>query len=105
MQGSSVAISADGNTAIVGGPDDNIDASGTTGVGAAWVFIRSGGAWVQQGPKLVGSGAVGQGFSVALSADGNIAIVGGPFTDKAFKCWRSMGVHPETVAYGNSRQS
>ena len=34
----------------------------------------------QQGPKLVGTGAVGtaqQGFSVSLSADGNTAIVGG----------------------------
>ena len=36
--------------------------------------------FTQQGPKLVGTGAVGaadQGQSVALSADGNTAIVGG----------------------------
>jgi hypothetical protein len=74
-QGTSVALSADGITAIVGGPLDNSD------VGAAWVFTRSGGVWTQQGPKLFGSGAVGaaqQGASVALSADGNTAIVGGP---------------------------
>jgi hypothetical protein len=73
-RGISVALSADGNTAIVGGPLDNSSA------GAAWVFTRSGGVWTQQGPKLVGSGAVNpanQGFSVALSADGNIAIIGG----------------------------
>src|SRR4029450_11620374 len=76
-QGASVALSADGNTAIVGGPSDN----GTTG--AAWVFTRSGGVWKQQGTKLVGSGAgepplpLGQGMSVALSADANTAIVGG----------------------------
>jgi hypothetical protein len=73
-QGSSLALSADGNTAIVGGKSDN----GSTG--AAWVFTRSGGVWTQQGAKLVGSGAVGttsiQG-SVALSADGNTAIMGG----------------------------
>jgi hypothetical protein len=72
-QGVSVALSADGNTAIVGGPDD----------GAAWVFTRSNGVWTQQGNKLVGTGAVGpipaeQGTSVALSADGNTAIIGGP---------------------------
>jgi hypothetical protein len=63
----------------VGGPLDNADSSGY-GVGAAWVFTRSGGVWTQQGSKLVGSGAVGaaeQGSSVALSADGNTAIVGG----------------------------
>jgi hypothetical protein len=70
-QGWSVALSGDGNTAIVGGP---------LAPGAAWVFTRSNGVWVQQGPKLVGTGAVGnaqQGQSVALSADGNTAMVGG----------------------------
>jgi hypothetical protein len=73
-QGRSVALSADGNTALVGGDGDN------GGIGAAWVFTRSGGAWTQQGSKLVGSNAVGnsqQGIAVALSADGNTAIVGG----------------------------
>ena len=52
-QGCSVALSADGNTALVGGPDDN------SGEGAAWVFTRSGTTWTQQGPKLVGTGAAG----------------------------------------------
>ena len=76
-QGYSVAISADGNIAIVGGPDDNHAA----GTGAAWVFARSGGVWTQQGSRLIGTGAVGtvhQGASVAISADGTTAIVGGP---------------------------
>jgi hypothetical protein len=75
QQGISVAVSADGNTAIVGGPNDN------QAVGAAWVFTRSGGVWTQQGAKLVGASAAGnahQGYSVALSADGNTAILGGP---------------------------
>ena len=85
QQGQSVSLSADGNTAIVGGPGDNN--SETYAAGAAWVWTRSGGVWTQQGTKLVGSGAVGivgsggvnasQGFSVSLSADGNTAIVGG----------------------------
>src|SRR6201997_5656286 len=80
-QGTSVALSADGNTAIVGGPDDNFSAGANSGAGAVWVFTRSGGVWSQQGSKLVGTGAVGnarQGTSVALSADGNTAIVGAP---------------------------
>jgi hypothetical protein len=75
LQGSSVALSADGNTAVVGGLEDDGFA------GAAWVWTRSGAVWTQQGPKLVGAGAVGsayQGISVALSADGNTALVGGP---------------------------
>ena len=92
-QGHSVSLSADGNTAIVGGPFDN----GTAG--AAWVWTRSGGHWTQQSTKLVGSGAVGhaaQGWSVSLSADGNTAIVGGPFDNhNAGAAWvwkRSAGV-------------
>src|SRR6516165_10078707 len=71
----SVAVSADGNTAIVGGWSDN------SKTGAAWVFTRNGGVWTQQGKKLVGTDALGsarQGMSVALPADGNTAIVGGP---------------------------
>ena len=74
FQGCSVAISSDGNTAVAGGYFDNNDA------GAVWVFTRSGGVWTQQGPKLVGTGAVGsfvyQGYSVAISADGNTIIEG-----------------------------
>lgn len=72
-QGSAVALSADGNTALIGGYDDN------NNMGAAWVWIRTGAVWTQQGAKLVGTGGSGsqQGKSVALSADGNTAIVGG----------------------------
>src|SRR4051812_39416573 len=62
-QGSSVALSADGKTAIVGGPGDG------NGGGAAWVFIRDGNGTWQQAQKLVGTGASGlakQGFAVAI---------------------------------------
>ncbi|HVN75193.1 MAG TPA: hypothetical protein VMT19_02670, partial [Thermoanaerobaculaceae bacterium] len=74
-QASATAISSDGNTAIAGGYLDS------TGTGAAWVFARSAGAWAQQGDKLVGTSPTGnanQGWAVAISADGNTAIVGGP---------------------------
>src|SRR6185369_6293597 len=73
-QGNSVALSADGSTAIVGANEDN------GGAGAAFVYLRTGGIWKQQGPKLVGLSAGGparQSNAVALSADGNTAIVGG----------------------------
>lgn len=93
MLGTSVALSADGSTLLVGGPRDaNPDR------GAAWVFVREGSLWVQQGSKLTGAEApedAGEeeqcaeespeeaeecafGNSVALSADGNTALVGGP---------------------------
>jgi hypothetical protein len=59
-QGVSVALSADGNTAVVGGYGDNFVYPSPTG--AAWVYTRSGGIWTQQGNKLVGSGAVGSAY-------------------------------------------
>ncbi len=83
FQGIAVALSADGDTALVGGFSDGY---GAGGVGATWAFTRSGSTWAQQGSKLVGTGAIGtagQGYSVALSADGNTALVGG-FLDNAF---------------------
>jgi hypothetical protein len=52
-QGVSVGVSADGNTAVVGGYGDS------SNVGAAWVFTRSSGVWTQQGGKLIGASAVG----------------------------------------------
>jgi hypothetical protein len=110
-QGASVALSGDGNTAIVGGNNDN------SGAGAAWVFIRSGGVWKQQGSKLVGTGTIGnagQGLSVALSSDGNTAIVGGSndnsFAGAAWVFTRSSGVWSQqaklvgTGADGNAQQ-
>ena len=85
-QGMSVALSADGSTAIVGGPGpNNVDRDRSPSIGpagAAWIFIRRGGVWAQQGGKLVGTtdapggGLFSQGAAVALSADGNTAIVG-----------------------------
>ncbi len=72
-QGSSVAISADGNTVVEGGPVANYQ-------GAVWVFTQSGGVWTQQGQKLVGTGGHGQqmqGWSVAISSDGNTILEGG----------------------------
>ena len=44
------------------------------------MFTRSGSTWTQQGEKLTGSGEGGPsefGDSVALSSDGNTALIGG----------------------------
>jgi hypothetical protein len=72
--GDSVALSADGRTALVGAPLDS------EGRGAAWVFVKTEAGWVQQGGGLFPSDVVGQaevGSAVALSEDGDVAIVGG----------------------------
>jgi hypothetical protein len=97
-QGTSVALSSDGNTAVVGGFNDNNEANGGNGAGAAWVFTRSERVWRQQA-KLVGTETVGtamQGYSVSISDDGDTVIVGGPLdNDDAGAAWvftRSYGV-------------
>jgi hypothetical protein len=72
--GQTVALSADGNTALIG-VDGNDNKAG-----AAWVFVREGSVWSQEGTELLPSdenGAGAFGYSVALSADGNTALIGG----------------------------
>ena len=76
--GRSVAISANGNIAAVGGVQDS------NSIGATWIFTRNTHSiWAQYGIKLVGSGFSGsivwQGDynTVSLSADGTILLVGG----------------------------
>jgi len=77
LQGETVALSADGNTVAIGGPSDN------SGVGAVWIFVRSGTTWSQQA-KLVGTGYtigssnVFMGRALSISADGNTVAIGGP---------------------------
>jgi hypothetical protein len=79
-QGSSVSLSADGNTLAIGGIGDNGKA------GAVWIFTRSGTGWARQGSRLIGTDAVGkaaQGNCVALSADGNTLVESGYWDDSS----------------------
>ncbi|MFL2547437.1 MAG: integrin [Candidatus Rariloculaceae bacterium] len=87
--GSSVAMSDDGNTILVGALDEdggqatiNGDESDNSarGSGAAYVFVRNGSRWSQQG-YIKGSNtqaADAFGATVAMSADGNTLAVGAP---------------------------
>ncbi|WP_437911056.1 DNRLRE domain-containing protein [Sorangium sp. So ce327] len=92
------AIAMSGDTAIVGAPGS-----------AAYVFVKSGGAWTQQARLVPGDGAAGDGFgaSVAISAD--TAVVGAPWgaggAGAAYVFVRSGGVWSEQaklVASGGS---
>jgi phage gpG-like protein len=87
----SLALSADGNTALIGSPDEYrvIGSHGVYGAGAVYPFLRTGSTWAPQGERLTGSEEVypeqyavinGSAFgdSVALSADGSTALIGGP---------------------------
>lgn len=92
--GSALAVSADGNTIVVGAPHESSAARGINGnaadnslynAGAAYVFVRRGDAWVQQ--AYVKASNAGQsdlfGMSVAVSADGNTMAVSAPWERSA----------------------
>ena len=64
---------------FAGGPQSR---QRTARTGAAWVFTRSGGTWTQLAHKPKPrdqQGRAGFGYAVALSADAETAIIGGPF--------------------------
>ncbi len=74
--GGAVALSADGQTALVGGILH--DSAAGTNTGCAEVFVESGGSWSAQA-DLQGSDAMSEdsaGWSVALDATGVRALVG-----------------------------
>ena len=70
--GTSVSISLDGSTTIVGAQ------SNSSYTGAAYVFTRSGSTWTQQEKLTASDGAAGDffGWSVSLSSDGSTVLIG-----------------------------
>jgi cysteine-rich repeat protein len=90
--GSSVALSDDGNTLVVGAISEQSRATGIGGnqadnsaydAGAVYVFVRDGAIWSQQAyVKASNSGADDRfGYSLALSGDGNTLVVGALYED------------------------
>lgn len=75
---SASALSADGTTALI---SSIFGAGGRSG--EASVFVRSGATWTQQGPSFTPYGDTGNsapwfGASAALSASGDVAVIGAP---------------------------
>ena len=85
--GYSVALSANGETALVGAPREANKFLFEGTEGAAYVFTASGSTWTQQaklevtGKELLETTELGGhtffGSSVDLSGDGNTALIGG----------------------------
>ena len=76
--GTSVALSANGEVALVGGPGGGYAPSND---GAAYLYAESAGTWPST-PTATFAGAPGSGgklgSAVALSAEGTVALVGAP---------------------------
>jgi hypothetical protein len=96
--GVSVALSDDANTILIGSLDEDCRCTGIihgptdvggndqpsdTSTGAAYVFVRSGSTWTQQAyikPSTIHRGDW-FGNRLALSGDGNVALIGAPLED------------------------
>ena len=99
--GHSVAISGDGNTIVAGTSDEaclnggvnpsgcDVDTFppelGSGSAGAAYVWVRSGGAWTEQAFLKASNPELADLFAVrlALSGDGSRLVVGAPMEDSA----------------------
>jgi outer membrane protein assembly factor BamB len=83
--GDSVTLSTNGETTLIGADDDDF------GAGGAWAFVRTPTGFAQQGPELLARGepaSGGMGAAVALSGDGNTALISGPWSEGNGAAWR-----------------
>lgn len=92
--GGNLALSADGTTLVVTHPNDDSAATGVNGndqdtsaadSGAAHVFVRTDGGWVQQAYLKASNTQAGDtfGLCVGLSADGSTIVVGANLEDSS----------------------
>jgi len=77
-QFSTWGLALESDTAIIGAWDD--DDNGINS-GSAYVFTRSGTTWTQQQKLTASDGAAGDQFGVAVSLDGDTALIGAWFDD------------------------
>ena len=108
--GTSVALSADGNTLAVGaiGEDSNGSAetdNNASDSGAVYVFTLTGTSWDQQAYIKASNAGTGDEFgqSVALSADGNTLAVGADLEDSDGSKETSNGALDSGAVYVFSR--
>jgi hypothetical protein len=75
--GTSVGVSGDGSTVVVGVPGDDTTAAGS---GAAYVFARIAGEWSQQAYLKASGAAAGNAFgtTATISNDGSTIAIGAP---------------------------
>lgn len=123
--GEAIALSADGNTLVVGAPYEDSGATGVGGnpvddcdaetptncspdSGAVFIYTRTGSTW--SAPVYIKATNVGTtnafdyfGSSVALSADGNVLAVGAPYEDSSSPGTANEGASSAGAVYVYTR--
>ncbi len=97
------SVSIDGNTIVVGSPSD--DTVLKNGVGAAYIFEKTGGVWPDTETKIIiaSDRAEFDNFGISVSISGDTVIVGADFEDvkgsasgSAYIFEKNAGVWPTT---------
>ena len=73
------SISLSGDTVVIGAYSE--DRAGNANVGAAYVFVKINGNWVQQQRLIASDGSGGDGFGWSVAVSGETVIIGSPFSD------------------------
>ncbi len=69
-----VSVAVDGDTALVGAVGH--DTPRGVGAGSAYVFVRSGGRWIETTELTAPDGAALDGFGIAVALSGDTAVIG-----------------------------
>ncbi len=77
------SLSIDGDTAVVGQPGNTIPGEDIDEPGAAYVFVSSGGTWIEQAKLEPADGQVTDEFGIDVAISGDTVVVGS---------WRNDGV-------------
>ncbi len=74
-----MAVAVDGDTAVIGAPDDATAAG--LAAGTSYVFVRYGSGWLQQAKLTPADGAAGDRFGAAVAIAGDTLVAGAPGDD------------------------
>jgi hypothetical protein len=102
------SVDISGDYAIVGASTAG-DGAGTSFVGSAYIFVRSGTSWSQQAELIASDAKAGDRFGWSVSIDGDYAIVGTLNADAAYvfvrsgTSWSEQQILTATGVYSGDR--
>jgi hypothetical protein len=76
-----VSVAVSGDTAVIGAYQED---TGGSSAGAAYVFTRSGGAWVEQAKLLASDAQSSDYFGYSVAVSGDTAVIGASNADAAY---------------------
>jgi hypothetical protein len=75
-----LAVALDGDTTVIGAPNDDDPAIGGSS-GSAYIFVKNGMEWVQQAKLVAEVGGTGDQFGNSVALSGNTVVIGSANND------------------------